>query len=241
MLESKIRTQEETERYMNELKDWLKQERNTPIEEMTDFFSKRMDIYEKVHLEHWVKEYAHIADYFEGEIQSLLDIGCGTGLELEAIYQRFPKVKVTGIDLSEDMLKKLQAKYKGREIELILSDYFEYPFGTEQYDAALSFETLHHFKFEKKQKIYDKLYQAIKQDGYYIECDYIACSDEEEMLCLEQYEYKRRVNKIPDNVFVHVDIPLTLEHQIELMENAGFKNIKVLYENCGTMIIKAKK
>lgn len=241
MLESKIRTQEETERYMNELKDWLKQERNTPIEEMTDFFSKRMDIYEKVHLEHWVKEYAHIADYFEGEIQSLLDIGCGTGLELEAIYQRFPKVKVTGIDLSEDMLKKLQAKYKGREIELILSDYFEYPFGTEQYDAALSFETLHHFKFEKKQKIYDKLYQAIKQNGYYIECDYIACSDEEEMLCLEQYEYKRRVNKIPDNVFVHVDIPLTLEHQIELMENAGFKNIKVLYENCGTMIIKAKK
>lgn len=241
MLESKIRTQEETERYMNELKDWLKQERNTPIEEMTDFFSKRMDNYEKVHLEHWVKEYAHIADYFEGEIQSLLDIGCGTGLELEAIYQRFPKVKVTGIDLSEDMLKKLQAKYKGREIELILSDYFEYPFGTEQYDVALSFETLHHFKFEKKQKIYDKLYQAIKQDGYYIECDYIACSDEEEMLCLEQYEYKRRVNKIPDNVFVHVDIPLTLEHQIELMENAGFKNIKVLYENCGTMIIKAKK
>lgn len=240
MLESKIRTQEETERYMNELKDWLKQERNTPIEEMKDFFSKRMDIYEKVHLEHWVKEYAHIADYFEGEIQSLLDIGCGTGLELEAIYQRFSKVKVTGIDLSEDMLKKLQAKYKGREIELILSDYFEYPFGTEQYDAALSFETLHHFKFEKKQKIYDKLYQAIKQDGYF-ECDYIACSDEEEMLCLEQYEYKRRVNKIPDNVFVHVDIPLTLEHQIELMENAGFKNIKVLYENCGTMIIKAKK
>lgn len=241
MLESKIRTQEETERYMNELKDWLKQERNTPIEEMTDFFSKRMDNYEKAHLEHWVKEYAHIADYFEGEIQSLLDIGCGTGLELEAIYQRFPKVKVTGIDLSEDMLKKLQAKYKGREIELILSDYFEYPFGTEQCDAALSFETLHHFKFDKKQKIYDKLYQAIKQDGYYIECDYIACSDEEEMLCLEQYEYKRRVNKIPDNVFVHVDIPLTLEHQIELMENAGFKNIKVLYENCGTMIIKAKK
>lgn len=241
MLESKIRTQEETERYMNELKDWLKQERNTPIEEMTDFFSKRMDIYEKVHLEHWEKEYAHIADYFEGEIHSLLDIGCGTGLELEAIYQRFPKVRVTGIDLSEDMLKKLQAKYKDREMELILSDYFEYPFGTEQYDAALSFETLHHFKFEKKQKIYDKLYQAIKRDGYYIECDYIACSEEEEMLCLEQYEYKRRVNKIPDNVFVHVDIPLTLEHQIELMENAGFKNIKVLYENCGIMIIKAKK
>ena len=226
---------------MNELKNWLRQERNTEIEEMTDFFSKRIDIYEDVHLEHWEKEYAHIADYFDEELYTLLDIGCGTGLELEAIYNRFPKVKVTGIDLSEDMLNKLQAKYKNKEIELILADYFEYPFGKEKYNAALSFETLHHFEYEKKQKIYDKLFQAIKPDGYYIECDYIACCDEEETLCLEQYEYKRSINKIPDNVFVHIDIPLTLEHQIELMKNAGFNDIRVLYENCGTMLIKAKK
>lgn len=241
MLKSKIRTQEETERYMNELKDRLKLERNTPIEEMTEFFSKRMDIYEKVHLEHWAKEYTHISDYFDGELHSLLDIGCGTGLELEAIYQRFPKVKVTGIDLSEDMLKNLQTKYNRKEIELILADYFEYPFGKEQYDAALSFETLHHFKYEKKQIIYDKLFQAIKQGGYYIECDYIACCDEEETLCLEQYECKRRESNIRENVFVHIDIPLTLEHQTELLKNAGFNDIRVLYENCGTMIIKAKK
>lgn len=226
---------------MTELKDWLKKERNTPIEEMTDFFSKRMDIYEKVHLEHWAKEYAHIADYFDRELHSLLDIGCGTGLELEAIYQRFPNVMVTGIDLSEDMLKQLHAKYKHKEIELILADYFEYPFAKEQYDAAMSFETLHHFKYEKKQKIYDKLFQAIKQNGYYIECDYIACCDEEEALCLEQFEYKRRVNNIPNHVFVHIDIPLTLKHQIELMKHAGFSDIRVLNENCGTMIIKAKK
>lgn len=241
MLDSKIRTPEEIAKYMNELKNSLRQERNTEIEEMTDFFSKRMDIYENVHLEHWEKEYAHIADYFDEELYTLLDIGCGTGLELEAIYNRFPKVKVTGIDLSEDMLNKLQAKYKNKEIELILADYFEYPFGKEKYDAALSFETLHHFEYEKKQKIYDKLFQAIKPDGYYIECDYIACCDEEETLCLEQYEYKRSINKIPDNVFVHIDIPLTLEHQIELMKNAGFNDIRVLYENCGTMLIKAKK
>lgn len=241
MLDSKIRTPEEIAKYMNELKNWLRQERNTEIEEMTDFFSKRIDIYEDVHLEHWEKEYAHIADYFDEELYTLLDIGCGTGLELEAIYNRFPKVKVTGIDLSEDMLNKLQAKYKNKEIELILADYFEYPFGKEKYNAALSFETLHHFEYEKKQKIYDKLFQAIKPDGYYIECDYIACCDEEETLCLEQYEYKRSINKIPDNVFVHIDIPLTLEHQIELMKNAGFNDIRVLYENCGTMLIKAKK
>ncbi len=241
MLESKIRTQEEIEQYMTELKNWLRQERNAPIEEMTDFFTNRLGIYENVHLERWAKEYAHIADYFNSELNTLLDIGCGTGLELEAIYQRFPHVSVTGIDLSENMLKKLKDKYKNKGIELILADYFEYPFGIEQYDAALSFETLHHFKYKKKQKIYEKLFQAIKPGGCYIECDYIACCNEEEAICLEQYEYRRKENNIPDDVFVHIDIPLTLEHQMDLIKKAGFKDVRVLYENCGTMIIRAEK
>lgn len=241
MLKSKIRTEDETNQYMTELKDWLKEERNTPIEEMTDFFTKRLGNYENVHLEQWSKEYAHIANYFDSTLNELLDIGCGTGLELESIYERFPHVNVTGIDLSENMLHKLKEKYHDKSINLILADYFKYPFGTDQYDAALSFETLHHFKFQKKQEIYNKLYDAIKQGGYYIECDYIACCQEEENICLEQYEYRRRVNKIPDDVFVHIDIPLTLEHQIELIGNAGFRDVRVLYQNGGTMIIRAEK
>lgn len=241
MLKNRIRSQVEVEQYMTELKEWLNHERDTPVEVMTDFFTNRLNIYENVHLEHWAKEYEHITDFFDNELHSLLDIGCGTGLELQAIYKRFPNVKITGIDLCKDMIDKLQEKYGSKEIELIVSDYFEYPFSAERYDAALSFETLHHFKYEKKQKIYKKLFQAIKHGGYYIECDYIACCNEEERICLEQYEYKRQKNHIPDDVFVHIDIPLTLEHQIELMKNAGFSEVRVLYENCGTMIIRAEK
>ena len=33
---------------------------------------------------------------------------------------------------------------------------------------------------------------------------------------------------------------ITLEHQFELMKNAGFKTVQVLYQNCGTVIIKAE-
>lgn len=56
----------------------------------------------------------------------------------------------------------------------------------------MSFETLHHFIYSKKQTIYNKLFQSIKNGGYYIECDYFACCDEEEQLCLEEYEYKHK-------------------------------------------------
>lgn len=241
MLQSKIRTPDEINQYMNELKKWLNDEQNTPAEEMSNFFSQRIDIYDNVHLEHWAKEYKHISDFFDDNLKTLLDIGCGTGLEFESIYKRFPNVNITGIDLSKEMLNKLQEKYQDKNIELITADYFEYPFEKKQYDAALSFETLHHFKYEKKQVIYNKLFQSIKNGGYYIECDYIACCDEEEQLCLEGYEYKRKKNNIDDSVFVHIDIPLTLEHQYDLLKNAGFKNVKILYQNDSTIIIRAEK
>jgi tRNA (cmo5U34)-methyltransferase len=37
MLKNKIRTQEETEKYLEELKDWLDGVKNVPVEEMADF------------------------------------------------------------------------------------------------------------------------------------------------------------------------------------------------------------
>ena len=82
MLENKKRTPEELKKYMIDLREWLAQERDKPIEEMADFFSNRIDNYDNVHLGNWPDEYAHIADYFDTHLNTLLDIGCGTGLEL---------------------------------------------------------------------------------------------------------------------------------------------------------------
>lgn len=241
MLENKRRTEEEKQQYLADLRAWLLQEREKPAEGMGAFFAARLENYEDVHLSNWGEEYREIAGFFDEGLENLLDLGCGTGLELEAMYRRFPHLQVTGIDLSPDMLGKLKEKYGDKGIRLIEADYFQYPLGENVFDAALTFETLHHFEFARKQAIYDKICQALRPGGYYIECDYIACGPEEEAMCLEQYHYKRRKAGVPEGQFIHVDIPLTLEHQLTLMENAGFRNIRVLVEREGTMIIRAEK
>lgn len=240
MLENRIYTQEEMEKHLVELKAWLAQVRDIPVEGMAEFFASRIQDYNQVHMRNWGEIYRHIADYFDPGLKNILDIGCGTGLELAAMFRRFPDLSVTGIDLSETMLEELQKRYSEQDVTVIQADYFEYPFQSAQYQAAMSFETLHHFPFEKKQKIYQRLYDAIVPDGYYIECDYVACCEEEQTLCYENYLYRRSKHQVPPDVFVHIDIPLTLERQLNLMKNAGFA-AEVKHQNGSTVIIRADK
>lgn len=69
--------------------------------------------------------------------------------------------------------------------------------------------------------------------------DYIACCDEEEELLRSVYLEKRRQSAIPENRYVHFDIPLTLEHEKELLQNAGFVIEKVVDDDA--MIFVARK
>lgn len=240
-MEDKVFSKCEMDKYMSDLRDWLESVKEDEAEGMAVFFAKRINIYDNVHMEHWGEIYEHFSDFFNNGLVKLLDIGCGTGLELKSIYERFPDVEVTGIDLSKEMLSKLIEKYSGYKLNTINADYFDYDFSNETYDAVMSFETLHHFTYEKKQAIYPKIYQSLKSGGYYIECDYIACCEEEERLCREYYDYKRKKYNIPENEFIHIDIPLKLEHEIDLIEKGGFKKVDTVYRNCSTIIIKAIK
>ena len=50
MLENKIRSEEESERYLAELKIWMGGGEDRPAEEMAALFAKRLETYEDVHL-----------------------------------------------------------------------------------------------------------------------------------------------------------------------------------------------
>ena len=45
---------------------------------------------------------------------------------------------------------------------VIQEDYFLHPFESAHFDAAVSFQTLHHFSAEKKTRLFSKLYGSLK-------------------------------------------------------------------------------
>jgi ubiquinone/menaquinone biosynthesis C-methylase UbiE len=137
------------------------------LEKMTDFFANRIDIYDEHMLSYCKNGYIKLAETIPDDSRSLLDLGCGTGLELVEIFKRNPKIKVTGIDLTKEMLDKLNERFNNKNINLINANYFEYDFGKKIYDVAISFETLHHFTHDEKIKLYNRRKQISKDSPQY--------------------------------------------------------------------------
>ncbi len=212
-------------KYMCELKTWLEETSDVPLEEMSAFFSARIDSYEE-HMAVWENAYRRFAELLPDGCETVLDLGCGTGLELDEIFKRIPVLHVTGVDLCTDMLDKLLKKHRDKNLQTVCADYFDYEMGENRWDAVLSFESLHHFFPEKKLTLYRKIYRGLKEGAVFLFGDYLACCEEEETLLRQVYLEKRAKAQIPEERFVHFDIPLTLEHETGLMKAAGFRDIR---------------
>lgn len=219
---AELAIRENIPQYMADLKAWLAEVRDQPLEGMSDFFSARLEGYED-HMALWQRAYEKAAELIPPSARNLLDLGCGTGLELDALFQRRQDVAVTGVDLCPDMLERLREKHP--QVETICGDYFQVELGQARYDCAISFESLHHFRPEKKQELFARIHQALRPGGVFLEVDYLACCQEEEQLLMDFCWNKRRRQGIDEAAFVHFDTPLTVDHERTLLQNAGFSRV----------------
>ena len=215
------------------------------LEKMGDFFDARVDGYEE-HQMNTIEDadvfYPFTASCLPKEKKArVLDLGCGTGLELTEYFMVNPDAKVTGIDLAPEMLSVLRSKFPEKDLELIVGSYFEVPFEQDSYDAALSVESLHHFTKEEKIPLYTKIREALKEGGYFILTDYFAKSNEEEEYFRSELLRIRREENLKDDVFYHYDTPLTAEHEIEALKAAGFSSVEVPGSWGVTSTLKAYK
>ena len=215
------------------------------LEKMADFFENRLDGYD----EHMMTNIEAADEFYPFTAKQLpttenchiLDLGCGTGLELEEYYLLNPSARITGIDLSQGMLSTLKKKFADKDITLIYGSYFDVPFGMSLFDGAVSVESLHHFTKAEKIPLYTKLHKALKDGRYFVLTDYFSLTDEEEQMHRQNLIELKAAQGIADDEFYHYDTPLTVRHETEALLEAGFSSVMVLKNWGATYTIKAVK
>lgn len=213
------------------------------MEEMRSFFEARVEGYDAhmlSNIEGMADTYAHVANVLPDHMHTLLDLGCGTGLELEGVFSRFPGAKVTGVDMTQAMLDALRAKYAGKQLTLLCGSYFDVEFGESAFDAAVSVQSLHHFNMEEKTPLYARICAALVPGGVYVEADYMA---EDAAMRDALFAEKARMMAEMGNPegFFHFDTPLTVEDQMQAMRMAGFETVRCDKKFGNTAVLVATK
>lgn len=212
---------------------WFK-EQKTRFEDMATFFDRRVDDYDE-HMrgfDTYESSLESITSYIEKTDDTImvLDLGCGTGAELSFVFDRSPNALVTCVDVSQGMLEKLQENYSGKDIETICASYTETDYDKNKYDYVVACNTLHHLLLEEKLTLLKDLQRTLNHGGKLLVSDYIVTQDEETDL-REKYLSLKKTGAIKEGEYYHIDIPLSLESERKLLEDAGFSDI--LLVRCG--------
>lgn len=168
----------------------------------------------------------------------ILVLGCGTGLEIERMKQA---ATVTAIDISGEMLKKLQQKTLSESIKLrtIHNSFLNVIFTNDKFDLILSTFSLHYINREQKYKLYERIYRWLKPTGCFINCDLIA-KDKALELSLQNEAATIYLSKKKTFGTLHIETPLSLESEQELLKEAGFTEISIPRRLSNSVILKAE-
>ncbi len=234
-------------KHMEDTRAYITRMCEREAEEMSDFFTVRGDGYDE-HMMQFAPCYDVTASHIPADCKSLLDLGCGTGLELDALNRlcraenrAFPRV--VGIDMTQALVDQLYAKHPDKDITVKMGSYFEVPLGCEEYDCAVSVESLHHFTLEEKLPLFRRVRDALKPGGVFLQCDYFAVCEEEVEMCEEHWRIRCAMNQsIGEDELVHVDRPKMAYDEAAMLQKAGFS--EVLYCTVGvegTLLLIARK
>ena len=203
-------------------------------EPMGAFFDTRADGYNDHMLagQNDEEDYKKLGDCFPKTDKTIqiLDIGCGTGIELNHIWKRCPNAHITCIDVSRGMLDVLLKNHQEshNNIAVVEVSYIDWSYPENAFDIVVSNMTMHHLWPEEKVGVYRRILDALKPGGTYIEGDFIV-----DAMMAEQYRRRYEIisAKLSEKANpgeYHIDIPCTVDVQQKLLKDAGFGAIKVL-------------
>lgn len=169
----------------------------------------------------------------------VLDLGAGTGLLSAVVADRFPRARITLVDLSVEMLRVARRRFSHEpdRFEFRVMDFArkDLPGG---YDLVASALSVHHLTDGDKRELFEKVHGALVSDGLFVNLDQVLGETPEEEAGYEEW-WLRRVREAGASeedlaaAFrrMRADKSATLKAQLRWLEEAGFGEVECRRED----------
>ena len=179
----------------------------------------------------------------------VLDLGSSTAKFLLDLHSKMnSKMLLKGLDNSQAMLDRAEQKCQafGANIELELADMLTYDYENE--DVIVANYTLQFIRPMQRVELIKKLYRGLNENGVFIFSEKVVFEDkklDKELIDI-YYDYKKEQGYSEYEIaqkreaLENVLIPFTIEENIQMCKDAGFKNVHTIFQwaNFVTFVVK---
>jgi tRNA (cmo5U34)-methyltransferase len=169
----------------------------------------------------------------------VLDLGAGTGLYSAMVQAIFPNAEFTLLDLAAEMLERAKTRFSemGKSPRILIGDYIKTDLAG-PYDLIISGLSIHHLSDLDKERLYQRIYKALKPGGMFVNADQVLGKTPELENCYQQHWLDSvRALGISDEELnaakkrMEYDCMATLDAQLSWLESAGLQDVDCWYKN----------
>ena len=217
---------------------------NKPIEKQFEFDEEVASVFDDM-LNRSVPFYKQnlylqidILKNFLNENDKVVDLGSSTGTFLIELAKKCDKkLNLIGIDSSKAMIEnaKKKAKAFGANILFLEKDFLNYDFSNS--NAIVANYTIQFIRPLKREKLIKKIYNSLNENGLFLMSEKLITEHKKlnKIMIDIYYEYKKNKGYSEYEIaqkreaLENVLIPYTMQENIEMLKNAGFNNIEVIF------------
>jgi tRNA (cmo5U34)-methyltransferase len=183
---------------------------------------------------------------------SVVDLGAGTGLLSQFILSTYSKAHVRLIDIAEKMLEqaKIRLKSFGNQCVFQVVDYVKEKITSkaEKFDVIMSSLSIHHLTRIEKEKLFGKIFHALKPGGIFINADQVL-GDSPVIEAIYRQDWLDRITQTTltsDDVAaalirVKADKMDRLADQLDCLKDVGYTNVNCWYSNYSFVVYSGMK